>query len=386
MFKSIPIFEFAKQLFDDQNTAKKASQIMEGILQSQSPRISDIADRMNGNEVSNYKKIQRFMKNEDLQSLLKRLFNEESEYVIVDPTEIERPGAKKTNYVGYLSDGATKGFWMLTMATPIRGRAIPCHFVTYSSATLGRDDTSRNLEHQRAIQEVKGLIGKRTMIFDREFSYLTFLISLHAEGIEYVIRLNQGSNPPKFYYDSERKHELKLQIEQGKGSKIYRQVYYKGIIPVNLVGVWHKGFKKPLWILTNCEPEKGIEIYKKRMKIETSFRDLKSLLHIDRVMHKSKSYLDKMLALVLMTYAIALLMGEAIRDVQYAGINPNSVDLWSCPDLPRSSKWYSFSGLFLLLKRRSRLDRSTLRTISSSVLSLFSSLLFGKSVRSFVPT
>src|SRR4030042_5622176 len=264
------------------------------------------------------------MKKEDLPGILKRLFNEESEYVIVDPTEIERPGAKKTDYMGILSDGETKGFWMLTLATPIRGRAIPCHFITYFSATLGSDDTSRNLEHQRAIQEIKGLLGKRTMVFDREFSYLTFLISLHAEGIEYVIRLNQGSNPPKFYYDSERKHELKLQIEQGKGSKIYRQVYYKGIIPVNLIGVWHKGFKKPLWILTSSEPEKGIEIYKKRMQIETSFRDLKNLLHIDRVMHKSKSYLDKMLALMLMTYAIALMMGEAIRDVQYAGISPNS--------------------------------------------------------------
>jgi len=386
MYKFIPIFEFAKELFDDRNTAKKASQIMEGILQAQSPRISDIADKMSGNEVSNYKKIQRFIKNEDIPVLLKRLFNEEAEYVIVDPTEIERPGAKKTDYVGFLSDGETKGFWMLTLATPIRGRAIPCHFVTYSSATLGNDDTSRNLEHQRAIQEIKDLVGKRTMVFDREFSYLTFLISLDIEGIEYVIRLNQGSNPPKFYYDADRKQELKLHIEQGKGQKIYHQVYYKGIVPVNLIGEWQKGFKKPLWILTNCEPEKGIEIYKKRMKIETSFRDLKNLLHIDRVMHKSKAYLDKMLALVLMTYAIALLMGEAIRDVQYAGINPKYVDLWVDPDLPRSSKWYSFSGLFLLLKRCLRLDRSTLRTISYSVLSLFSTLLFGKNVRSFVST
>jgi hypothetical protein len=190
MYKFIPIYEFAKQLFDDQNTAKKASQIMEGILQAQSPRISDITDKMNGNEAANYKKIQRFMKNENLPSLLKRLFNEEAEYVIVDPTEIERPGAKKTDYVGTLSDGETKGFWMLTLATPIRGRAIPCHFITYFSATLGSDATSRNLEHQRAIQEIKALIGKRIMVFDREFSYLSFLISIHAEGIEYVIRLN----------------------------------------------------------------------------------------------------------------------------------------------------------------------------------------------------
>jgi hypothetical protein len=384
MYKFIPIIEFTKQLFDDQNTAKKASQIMEGVLQAQSPRISDIADKMSGNEAANYKKIQRFMKSEDLTATLKRLFNEGAEYVIVDPTEIERPGAKKTEYVGTLSDGETKGFWMLTLATPIRGRAIPCHFITYSSATLGSDVTSRNLEHQRAIQGIKELIGKRTMVFDREFSYLGLLISLHAEGIEYVIRLNLRSNPPKFYYDAEQKRELTLKIAQGKGTKIYRQVYYKGIIPVNVIGVWQKGFHQPLWILTNCEPEHGLDIYQKRTKIETSFRDLKSLLHMDKVMHKSRVYLEKMLALVLMAYAIALLMGEAIRDVRYAGIHPNSIDLWIDPDLPKSSKWYSFSGLFLLMKRCLRLDRSTLRTIVLSVLSLFSDLLFGKNVRSFV--
>jgi hypothetical protein len=78
------------------------------------------------------------------------------------------------------------------------------------------------------------------------------------------------------------------------------------------------------------------------------------------------------------------LVGEAIRDVRYAGIPPNSIDLWIDPDLPKSSKWYSFSGLFLLMKRCLRLDRSTLRTIVLSVLSLFSDLLFGKNVRSFV--
>jgi hypothetical protein len=386
MDKCIRFYEFAKQLFDDDRSAEKASQIIEGIIQAQSPRISDIADQMEGNEAANYKMIQRFIRKEDIAAKLKRLFNEEAEYVLVDPTEVERPGAKKTEYVGTLRDGETKGFWMLTLATPLRGRAIPWHFINYSSATLGSDVTSRNLEHQRAIQEVKDLIGKRTMIFDREFSYLGFLVNLQAEGIEYVIRLNQGSHPPQFYYDAERKRELKLKIVQGGGTKIYRQVYYKGIIPVNVVGIWQKGFKKPLWILTSGEPEDGLKTYTKRMKIETSFRDLKSLLHIDKVMNKSRTYLQKMIALVLMAYAMALLVGEAIRDVRYGGVNPKSIDLWIEPDLPKNSKWHSFSGLFLLLKRSARLDRPTLQKIVRAVLTLFSELLLGKNVRSFVST
>jgi hypothetical protein len=158
----------------------------------------------------------------------------------------------------------------------IERRAIPCHFITYSSATLGSEVTSRNLEHQRAIQGVKELVGDRTMIFDREFSHLGFLLNLDGEGINYVIRLNLGSHPPKFYYDIERKQPLPLETAQGECPQIYRQVYYKGIVPVNVIGVWKKGFSKPLWIITNRDPEKDLAIYKQRMKIEVSFRDLKS--------------------------------------------------------------------------------------------------------------
>ncbi len=61
MYKFMRILEFAKPLFGSEQSAKKASQIMESILVSQSPRISDIADKMDGNYESNYKKVQRFL-------------------------------------------------------------------------------------------------------------------------------------------------------------------------------------------------------------------------------------------------------------------------------------------------------------------------------------
>ena len=386
MYKFTQINKFAKCVFDDEKTVRKASQIIEAILEAQSPRISDIADKIPGNEAANYKMIQRFLKQVDTLEALNRLFNEEAEFVLCDPTEIERPGAKKTDYVGTLSDGITKGFWMLPLATPLRGRAIPCHFITYSSETINNESSSRNLEHRRVVRGIKELIGNRTLVFDREFSYLDFLVDLENEQINYVIRLNQGAHPPKFYYDTDRKRELKLRITPGKGPKIYRNVYYKGIVMTNLIGIWEKGFKKPLWIMTNLSPEQGLDIYQLRSKIETSFRDLKSLLHMDKVMNKSRVYLEKMLALFLITFAIALLIGEAIRDVRFAGVSPEDVDLLSAPVQPKSSKWFSFSGLFLLLKRRRRLSSNILRQIVRKVLQIFSDLVFGKNVRSFVPT
>jgi len=71
-----------------------------------------------------------------------RMFREDASFVIGDPTEMPRPQAKKTEYVGTLSDGETSGYWLLLLATPYHGRAIPCSFVSYSSKTINRDATS----------------------------------------------------------------------------------------------------------------------------------------------------------------------------------------------------------------------------------------------------
>jgi len=153
---------------------------------------------------------------------------------------------------------------------------------------------------------------------------------------------------------------------------------------VNLVGVWEEGFKSPLWITTNLDPEEGLRIYKLRSKIEVCFRDLKNLLHMDKVMNKARPYLEKTLALILITYAIAILIGEAIRHVRLAHVEPDKVDLHQPPEIEKSSKWHSFSGLFLLLKRCRHLDARTLRQIVQAVFSIFLNLVFGNNVRSFV--
>lgn len=199
MNKFIRISEFVQSLFPDEKTAQRASQIITGIMTAHSPRLSEIANHMPGEEAACYKRIQRFLQDTDPQEALRLLFNEEAEFVIGDPTEIERPHARKTKYVGTLMDGQTKGFWMLTLATPFRGRAIPFHFLTYSSRTFEEQPSSRNLEHFKAIQAIRQLIGQRPIVFDREFSYRILLRSLVEAGVHFVIRLNMGAQPPCFY-------------------------------------------------------------------------------------------------------------------------------------------------------------------------------------------
>lgn len=386
MDKCMRISEFLNPLFGRPKTGQQASEIVEGILKARSPRLSDIANAMPGHYAANYKQIQRFLANHQPKEQLQLLFNEEAEFVIADPTEITRPHAYKTEYVGTLKDGRTKGFWMLTFATPLRGRAIPFHFLTYSSRTFEEQVSSRNLEHHKAIQEIMDVIGDRPLVFDREFSYLELLSSMVEAGVQFVVRLDLRANPPHFYYDAEQKRRLRLRIPPNGQPKAYRQVYYMGQVRLNVIGIWNYGFKDPIWIMTTLEPEKALDLYFKRMKIESSFRDLKSLLQMDKVMNKSQHLLEKMLALVLIAYAICVFVGEALRDVQYARVEPGALDFFHVPKQDRRSKWHSFSGPFLLLKRRYRLSPAQLREIIQAVLSIFLALIFGNPVRSLVRT
>jgi hypothetical protein len=385
MNKFIRILKFTQQLFTDEKAARQASQIIEGIMAARSPRLSDIAAHMPGGQSASYKRIQRFLQDQDPLEALRMLFNEDAKFVIGDPTEIERPHANQTNYVGTLMDGQTKGFWMLTLATPLRGRAIPFHFVTYSSRTFEDQPSSRNLEHFKAIQEIQQLIGERAIIFDREFSYQGLLRSLVDARIPFVIRLNLGANPPHFYYDREQKHPLRLLVAPINKPQIYRQVYYQGEVCLDVIGIWRYGFRQPMWIMTNLEPEMGLKLYYQRMKIEICFRDLKSLLHIDKVMNKSQDYLDKMLAMVMLAYAICLVIGEAIRDVQYAQVTPAELNLLTIPQVGKRSSWHLFSGPFLLLKQRFRLEQTVLYQIVKAALAIFAMLIFAN-VRTLVPT
>ncbi len=138
------IKKFTDQCFDRDND--KAACIVKGILDAKSPRISDIYNAMDGNPDANYKTIQRFLNDNNPRDAIHRLYDEDSSFVLGDPTDIERLQAKKTKYVGKLKDKKL-GFQVLMLSSPYKGRAIPLNFITYSSSTINDELSSRNLEH-----------------------------------------------------------------------------------------------------------------------------------------------------------------------------------------------------------------------------------------------
>jgi len=329
--------------------------------------------------------IQRFLGRVDLKQVLLRFYQEEAEFVMGDPTEMERFRAPKTDYVGTLSDGATTGYWLMVLSMPYRGRAIPFSFVVYSSRTIGEQVTSRNQEHFRCFEAVKHLLGDRPLVLDREFSYAELMEILSLEHIQFVIRLNVGKGVRIIDEDG---NPVRLLIQPGE-TIVRPNVYHLGKVKVNLIGYLQKGLSKPLWVVTTLEPDQGLEIYRKRMKIEQTFRDCKDLLHLPKLMNKLQHHLEQMIALTLIAYNIGMWVEEALRDVTYGHLKPNQLQRSLGGKLAvntnKHHKWLIYSGLFVLLKQKLRITRHEMNLVAQEATKVFAKLIYGN-VRTFVQT
>ncbi len=88
MDKFINFSTFMRYLLDDVKLAEQGSKIVRALLDAQSPRMSNISEKMKGKSASCYKMIQRFLAKVDLKQVLLRFYQEEADYVIGDPTEM----------------------------------------------------------------------------------------------------------------------------------------------------------------------------------------------------------------------------------------------------------------------------------------------------------
>jgi hypothetical protein len=236
-------------------------------------------------------------------------------YVLLDITEVERPEAYHTSYVGTLKDGKTKGFWLMVLGSPYQGRMLPFAFRVFSSRTLGQDVSSRNLEHHHLLSEMHEWAQDRVLVADREFSYEELLRLLVEEQMPFVIRLNTG-NKVRLTITPDRPgcpgEAVRLALTQGQ-TQVWPRLYYKGVIPVTVAAIWRRGLRQPLFVMTNVEGQEALAIYHQRMKIEQGFRDLKTNLGLEQNMSKQPQRLGKLLAIALVGYALGVLIGEQVR-------------------------------------------------------------------------
>jgi len=60
----------------------------------------------------------------------------------------------------------------------------------------------------------------------------------------------------------------------------------------DLAGEWQRGLREPLWLFTTLEPELALEVYRQRVKVEESFRDLEGLLGLGKGINKRQENED----------------------------------------------------------------------------------------------
>jgi hypothetical protein len=117
------LMPFVELVLEDSRDTEKLARLSYAILASGSARKSDWARfyRPGASEEANYKAIERLMERLDPEAFLHRLLDAQSPFVLVDLTEVRRPQAKRTPYVGRLRDGGL-GFWVFTLAPTLRGK------------------------------------------------------------------------------------------------------------------------------------------------------------------------------------------------------------------------------------------------------------------------
>lgn len=125
------------------------------------------------------------------------------------------------------------------------------------------------------------------------------------------------------------------------------------------------------------------------MKIEMTFRHCKDLLHLPKLMNKRQDYLENMIALTFIAFVIALLFGEAQRDVTYGNLDPCQLEKNVLPEVPdqvsQSRKWRLYFGPFVFLIQKPKLSDDILATIAQAVFALVPLIVYGN-VRTFVST
>jgi hypothetical protein len=82
-------------LIDDQQKSEK--EIVQGILAAKSPWLTHVVEETKGQSQSNCKAIHRFIGKTQVKEALMRLYQEEADFVIENPTEMPRYKAPKTD-------------------------------------------------------------------------------------------------------------------------------------------------------------------------------------------------------------------------------------------------------------------------------------------------
>ena len=238
------------------------------------------------------------MKREWAKYVLRRIYSQKKRgIIIIDMTKLIGP------------------FRAIVAAVPYRKRAIPIYYIIFTNDQIRRlEYLSQNQIIEIFIQEVTEILrealGKKKSkrmiwVFDRGFADAKLMERIKNK-ITFVIRV---------------KKDVWVEVEQGckyagklggfKGKGLFRDVLYHKEKRLRLHLYSDPEGKDPFFVVSNEVMALGI-IYKVRIQIEESFRDLKSLFGFKYLVLKGmrQERVEMMLFLVIVSMGILLIKYE----------------------------------------------------------------------------
>jgi len=259
---------------------------------------------------------------DNYKNVIRPLFKEKDNLVIVDNSEIVKKYSSKMEALGRVRDGSTgkieKGYWTTNLigVTDDTKHPISMYSHLYSSAEEGfiseNEETYKGLRHVRDILNEK----KATFIMDRDYDNVEMMKRILGQGDNFVIRLKKNRH---LIYQNKKLSVRDLALRR-KG-KINFRTEIKGTVydlkvshitveipslkgqKLTMVVVYGYG-KDPMVLLTNKQVRKKDEIlsilkaYILRWRIEEMFRVQKNEFKLESIRVRSLKRLNRLFLLV----------------------------------------------------------------------------------------
>ncbi|MBA7612321.1 hypothetical protein ES703_19557 [subsurface metagenome] len=256
---------------------------------------------------SRYKRLTRFLDNKNFKMInlstdLVRLIYEEEDLlpIIIDQTAIG-------------------DIQVISANVPAEGRSIPLAISTFE---YGKIETSQNCLEEEFLTSLSSRLPKGikvVQIADRGYGKSILLKNRLKRREFFIIR---GRRDAGVHYKENGKACYgslgRLKHSLGKPRR-YRNCLYQGKkeIKVDVIVYRERSFKEPWFLLVPSgkedilSTERVVELYRRRMNIEVTFRDFKSHLGVRGLSLRVRKgqRLDRLLGVIVLTYILLLALG-----------------------------------------------------------------------------
>ncbi|MEW5816212.1 MAG: IS4 family transposase [Spirochaetota bacterium] len=242
--------------------------LISGIVGSRKVNLPQIASKIpDGNKPeSRIKQLYRWITNEGIDAKL---------YFLPFVTTLLTSLAQTTLFV--VIDGSVVGKGCVTLMASVvyKGRALPIAWIVIR----GKKGHLKEEIHLQLIEQLHQIIpsgAQVVLLGDGEFDGIKLLDTVHGYGWQYACRTGKSS----VLFKADKKLSYgEIFVPQGHKPVSLPGVFFtlKAYGPVHAILWWEKGYKEPIYLVTNVESaQQACDWYRKRFRIETFFSDQKS--------------------------------------------------------------------------------------------------------------